>query len=165
MAKQIFVKENCVGLAYPANYGALARFMCRLQVQSGFGLVGFVSISDRARLSTTRSSVIFARNLELDWSILDLSLPYRWNYRARMRRRLVSVLPFVVSLAVFDNKSAIKADMTLNWYDVVLLKVWLIFFSTWMSIYFVFFYFCTNISLHQSNFLNLMHFSITAIII
>lgn len=57
-AKQTFVKENCVGPAYSANYGALDRFMCRPQVQSDFGLVGFVSISDRARLNTTRSYTI-----------------------------------------------------------------------------------------------------------
>lgn len=35
-----------------------AYFMCRPQVRSGFGFVGFVSISNRTRLSATRSSAI-----------------------------------------------------------------------------------------------------------
>lgn len=56
--QEIFVKENCVGPVYPANYGALAR-LCRPQVQSDFGVVSFVSISDRARSNTTRSSACF----------------------------------------------------------------------------------------------------------
>lgn len=50
-------KGKLRGSLYPANYGALAR-LCRPQVQSGFGLVSFVSISDRARSNTTRSSAI-----------------------------------------------------------------------------------------------------------